>query len=204
MLRGTAAALRELDPAVDLTVISPNVWQVRQFMRSRGRLRRVAAAHAGRAAGRGVGRPDVAAAAGRWSARLADGRAGRRDPEDPVRQSVEAIDGADAVVFAGGGYLTDRWPLTVRNARFLGETASRSAGARTSCSDTRSDRCGSVVLAPTSPGSFARRPAVAAREPASAREVATLLGGAPAEPVGDPALLLPEATAEGRPRSGWW
>jgi polysaccharide pyruvyl transferase WcaK-like protein len=196
MLRGTAAALRDLDPTISLTVISPNVWQVREFMP-----------------------PDVLCVesplltldgVGQWvgprMTRLRRRLVERRlrlgfepgDGADPVRQSVEAIRGSDALVFAGGGYLTDRWPLTVRNARFLGETATRLGrpyvvfGHSVGPLRERGPRSDVAALLRGAAG-------VAPREPESATEVAALLGGGRWEPIGDPALLLPEVTAPSVP-----
>jgi polysaccharide pyruvyl transferase WcaK-like protein len=196
MLRGTAAALRSLDPTISLTVISPNVWQVREFMPTD-----VACVESPLltldGAVRGVG-PRMS-----WSQRRTVERRLRHalepgDTSDPVRRSIEAIRQSDALVFAGGGYLTDRWPLTILNARFLGETASRLGRPffvfGHSVGPLREERPRADVTR-----LLRAAAAVAAREPESAREVATLIGGGVREPVGDPALLLPEATMRVEP-----
>jgi polysaccharide pyruvyl transferase WcaK-like protein len=199
MLRGTAAAIRMLDPEAALIVITPNAWEVRRFMEPgvpcvESPLLTLDESIGG--TGSRISRRDRRAV----DRTLRAAGDERTDPANPIRQSVEAIRQADALVFAGGGYLTDQWPLTVRNARFLGETATRLGrpfflfGHSIGPLRERATRDDVARLLQGAAG-------IAVRESGSAREVAALLGVPAPDPIGDPALLLHEARASIAPEN---
>jgi hypothetical protein len=199
-LRGTVHALGELSPDAALTAVVAVPGRVGAFLDPsvrlvEGPLRTLA----------GIEASAHVALRGRRTVHTAerlleDAMAGRASVPEPVRAALEAVGGSDLVLFVGGGYLSDRRPLRLMAAWMLGRAA---AG-----------RGVPYALFGHSVGPFehggwlakARQlmegaEQIGIREPRSVWEVAAMLRGRQADPMGDPALLLlrPEPQTEPAP-----
>jgi len=195
-LRGTVHAIHDLAPHTGITAVVGGPDRVAAFLDPsirlvEGPLRTLA----------GIDAPSPWSLLGRHSTRASRQvleRALAEPGPNAVRDSMAAVESADLVVFVGGGYLNDLRPLRLLAAWMLARAARR--------------RGVPYVLFGHSVGPFehggslprARQlledaRAIGIREPRSSWELAALLRGRHAEPVGDPALLLVDADQAAEP-----
>jgi len=188
-LLGTAGAVRALAPDLDVTAVVAASEPLRAFLHPDVRtaespLRTLEAAVGPSHEGHGR---RAARAADRLLRAALDRDA---DVPAPVRDSVEAVRAADLVLFVGGGYLSDRWPLGLAVASMLGNAASRS-GVPYSLFGHSVGPFEHGGPLPRALHLLHGAERIAIREPRSSWEVAALLRGRQAQLLGDPALLVP-------------
>lgn len=195
MLRGTIRALQELDPGGAITVITPNSPAVRDVVGTEATCVESSLITLSEAGGEGASRRKQFKAAERVTRAALGG-----SPPEPIRDSLQAIGDADLMLFAGGGYLNDRWPLTTLSSAFMAQAAAARGTPYAVFGHTIGP------FEDSASRGWTRRVLegavrIAVREPRSAWEASTLTRDRPVDVTGDPALQLPEATADAADRT---